>query len=274
MSKKVEIMANQQQDHYSLRWNNHQNHILRAFDTLLQTKTLVDVTLVCAETSIRAHKVVLSACSPFFQRVFSETPCKHPVIVLKDFRGWVVQAIVDFMYRGEISVPQERLQSLIQAGESLQVRGLVDHPVAGNTPTPAASPEDFSLLDSSLISPTSPSLPSPNYHPHHNPNLLASTPKLLIPPQVFVDPSISLPNPDICTSPMPRRKQARPRRRSGDCAPQDLSSKPSTPIPPTTTAVHHQNKQEIDEEDLNHEQEQDNDVEHEIDDDDVEDTIL
>uniref|UniRef100_A0A182F460 BTB domain-containing protein n=2 Tax=Anopheles albimanus TaxID=7167 RepID=A0A182F460_ANOAL len=247
MKEPFEIMTDQ--EHYSLRWNNHQNHILRAFDTLLQTKTLVDVTLVCAETSIRAHKVVLSACSPFFQRVFSETPCKHPVIVLKDFRGWVVQAIVDFMYRGEISVPQERLSVLIQAGESLQVRGLVDHPVAGNTPTPAQSPEDFSLLESSLISPTSPSLPSPNFpHANHHQQLptvsssnlrhhvatggSTSTPKMLLPPQVFADPTISLPGAELCTSPMPRRKQARPRRRSGDCAPQDLSSKPTTPEVP------------------------------------------
>ncbi|KFB47828.1 AGAP010355-PA-like protein [Anopheles sinensis] len=269
MKEPFEIMPDQ--EHYSLRWNNHQNHILRAFDTLLQTKTLVDVTLVSAETSIRAHKVVLSACSPFFQRVFSETPCKHPVIVLKDFRGWVVQAIVDFMYRGEISVPQERLSVLIQAGESLQVRGLVDHPVAANTPTPAQSPEDFSLLDSSLISPTPPSPPSPNFRSNHQrsnvgqrhensvlpatANLLStSTPKLLMPPQVFADPSISLSNVDPCTSPMPRRKQARPRRRSGDCAPQDLSSKPSTPAP---QSVH-------DDEDDDGDDEKDEDVDREL----------
>ncbi|EAT33843.1 AAEL013882-PA [Aedes aegypti] len=267
MKEKFEIMTDQ--EHYSLRWNNHQNHILRAFDTLLQTKTLVDVTLVCAETSIRAHKVVLSACSPFFQRVFSETPCKHPVIVLKDFRGWVVQAIVDFMYRGEISVPQERLSVLIQAGESLQVRGLVDHPVAGNTPTPAQSPEDFSLLDSSLISPTSPSLPSPNFSHHHarhpHPNstatsmLGASTPKLLLPPQVFADPALNLPNPDLCTSPMPRRKQARPRRRSGDCAPQDLSSKPTSPVPPSIDDKEDEDN-ELDREDDEEPEEEDDDI--------------
>ncbi|XP_065076659.1 protein jim lovell-like [Ochlerotatus camptorhynchus] len=269
MKEKFEIMTDQ--EHYSLRWNNHQNHILRAFDTLLQTKTLVDVTLVCAETSIRAHKVVLSACSPFFQRVFSETPCKHPVIVLKDFRGWVVQAIVDFMYRGEISVPQERLSVLIQAGESLQVRGLVDHPVAGNTPTPAQSPEDFSLLDSSLISPTSPSLPSPNFthhhhharHPHQNSTatsmLSASTPKLLLPPQVFADPSLNLPNPDLCTSPMPRRKQARPRRRSGDCAPQDLSSKPTSPVPPSMDEKEDEDN-EIDRDDDEELEDEDDDI--------------
>lgn len=60
-------------------------------------------------------------CSPYFQRIFSENPCKHPVIVLKDLRGWEVQAIVDFMYKGEISVIQEQLSSLIKAAESLQV---------------------------------------------------------------------------------------------------------------------------------------------------------
>ncbi|XP_041563164.1 protein jim lovell isoform X2 [Drosophila elegans] len=217
------------QDHYSLRWNNHQNHILRAFDALLQTKTLVDVTLVCAETSIRAHKMVLSACSPFFQRVFAETPCKHPVIVLKDFRGWVVQAIVDFMYRGEISVPQQRLQTLIQAGESLQVRGLVESSVPEHTPTPAASPDDFGMLDASMLSSSfndeSPSMAGPS-----------ASGKLMMPSaRLFGNGSNTMPALSLrrkreqdfdreqesdqelgSSSPMPRRKQARPRRRSGD----------------------------------------------------------
>ena len=69
------------EEHYSLRWNNHQHHLLRAFAALLRAEALVDVTLVCAEGRVRAHKVVLSACSPFFRRIFSENPCKHPVIV-------------------------------------------------------------------------------------------------------------------------------------------------------------------------------------------------
>ncbi|XP_036230907.2 protein jim lovell isoform X1 [Bactrocera oleae] len=230
-------------DHYSLRWNNHQNHILRAFDALLQTKTLVDVTLVCAETSIHAHKMVLSACSPFFQRVFAETPCKHPVIVLKDFQGWVVQAIVDFMYRGEISVPQERLQTLIQAGESLQVRGLVESSVPEHTPTPAASPDDFGMIDTSLMSPE---LERCSSFDDESPSMVTAGSKVILPSRLFgasarrerererkreralerelereAESDQDLPfdtsiNSDVCTSPMPRRKQARPRRRSGE----------------------------------------------------------
>lgn len=224
------------QSHYSLRWNNHQSHILSAFDALLQAETLVDVTLVCAETSVRAHKVVLSACSPFFQRIFSENPCKHPVIVLKDFHGWEVQAIVDFMYKGEISVGQEQLQNLIKAAESLQVRGLAhqEHAVdkessTNQTPTPSNSPNDYGFgrfptpgttvrTVGERNSPFSP-LSGPNYEP-----------PLKLPHMTH--PSFTenlLPSRHECSSPLPRRKQARPRRRSGElCGPQDLS-KPSTP---------------------------------------------
>ena len=58
--------------HYSLRWNNHQSHVLNAFDALLQNESLVDCTLVCEDTSIRAHKVVLSACryNLFFECIY------------------------------------------------------------------------------------------------------------------------------------------------------------------------------------------------------------
>ncbi|CAH1109326.1 unnamed protein product [Psylliodes chrysocephalus] len=227
------------QSHYSLRWNNHQTHILAAFDALLQAETLVDVTLVCAETSVRAHKVVLSACSPFFERIFSENPCKHPVIVLKDFNGWEVQAIVDFMYKGEISVIQEQLQSLIKAAESLQVRGLATQDPFGvdkestsiinQTPTPSASPSDFDrnyysnnrFLNTGVAvktptDQTSPFSPIPAQNNFESPVKLPHMPRLSFPDTL-------LPRPE-CQSPIPRRKQARPRRRSGElCGPQDLS---------------------------------------------------
>ncbi|CAH0564029.1 unnamed protein product [Brassicogethes aeneus] len=227
------------QSHYSLRWNNHQTHILAAFDALLQAETLVDVTLVCAETSVRAHKVVLSACSPFFQRIFSENPCKHPVIVLKDFNGWEVQAIVDFMYKGEISVIQEQLQSLIKAAESLQVRGLANQDPFGvdkessiinQTPTPSASPNDYdrnyfqsSRFTSSGVTVrtsggdrTSPFSPVPSNNSYEPPVKLPHMSRLSFPE--------TIPPARECHSPLPRRKQARPRRRSGElCGAQDLS---------------------------------------------------
>ncbi|CAB0015466.1 unnamed protein product [Nesidiocoris tenuis] len=192
--------------HYSLRWNNHQSHLLTAFDSLLQNETLVDVTLVCEESTFKAHKVVLSACSPYFQRIFSETPCKHPVIVLKDLRGWEVQAIVDFMYRGEISVGQEQLSSLIKAAESLQVRGLAHTERIPVLPSEKREPQNQQRCYSPTTTPPHHQQfngPQPHQHPHQNP------PHSMRLPQIPHLPNISFSEmPERhCTSPMPRRKQ-------------------------------------------------------------------
>ncbi|CAG9856996.1 unnamed protein product [Phyllotreta striolata] len=256
------------QSHYSLRWNNHQSHILQAFDALLQAETLVDVTLVCAETSVRAHKVVLSACSPFFQRIFAENPCKHPVIVLKDFDGWEVQAIVDFMYKGEISVVQEQLQSLIKAAESLQVRGLATQDpfgvdkestsIVNQTPTPSASPNDFDrnyysntrFPNTGVAAKTPAAVDHHHHHQHHHQRQTSpfspapshgsfeSPVKLPHMPRLSFPDALLPPRPDCPQSPVARRKQARPRRRSGELAgPQDLSlgvaPKPESPVEET-----------------------------------------
>lgn len=51
---------------FCLRWNNHQSTLISVFDTLLENGTLVDCTLAAEGKFIRAHKVVLSACSPYF----------------------------------------------------------------------------------------------------------------------------------------------------------------------------------------------------------------
>lgn len=94
---------------------------------------------------MKAHKVVLSACSPFFESIFVENPCKHPVVILKDIRYVDLKALVEFMYKGEVNVVQEQLPSLLKTAEALKIKGLAevtgdskdDHrPSADVTPRP------------------------------------------------------------------------------------------------------------------------------------------
>ncbi|XP_044758960.1 protein jim lovell isoform X2 [Coccinella septempunctata] len=236
-------MANQQ---YSLRWSNHTDNILTALDTLLQSENLVDVTLICGKDSLRAHRVILSACSPFFQKIFAETPCNHPVVVLNEFQGAEVQALINFMYRGEVSVAQTRLDALMKAAESLQIRGLADNdknspkhpdpvhavvyegdesgcgggylhqPCSLGPRNTARSPVDRSTpVRIGSVSPSSSSTYEPaTKQPRHT----------------YMDTTSTR---SECISPTPRRKQARPRRRSGDnCSVQDLSTNsPKSPQP-------------------------------------------
>ncbi|KAK3932157.1 Protein bric-a-brac 2 [Frankliniella fusca] len=111
---------------FCLRWNNYQSNLTHVFDQLLQNESFVDVTLACEGHSVKAHKMVLSACSPYFQTLFFENPCKHPIVILKDIRWPELKAVVEFMYKGEINVSQEQIGPLLQVAESLKIRGLAD----------------------------------------------------------------------------------------------------------------------------------------------------
>lgn len=71
---------------FCLKLNSHQSHVIDQFQKLYTDELMVDCTLSCNEGSIKAHKLVLSACSPYFTTLFSEftNPYQYPVIILKD----------------------------------------------------------------------------------------------------------------------------------------------------------------------------------------------
>ena len=125
---------------YCLRWNQHHSNLLNAFDQLLQTEALTDVTLLCGGASIKCHRIVLAACSDYFQSLFVHdnvnlgTPQQHPIVVFKDIPLAELKAILEFIYRGEVSVAQEQVSSLLKAAESLKVKGLYSENGAGSPP--------------------------------------------------------------------------------------------------------------------------------------------
>lgn len=110
--------------HFCLRWNNYQSSITSAFENLRDDEDFVDVTLACDGKSLKAHRVVLSACSPYFRELLKSTPCKHPVIVLQDVAWTDLHALVEFIYHGEVNVHQRSLSSFLKTAEVLRVSGL------------------------------------------------------------------------------------------------------------------------------------------------------
>ncbi|XP_053662976.1 longitudinals lacking protein-like [Anopheles marshallii] len=112
---------------FCLRWNNHQSTLISVFDTLLENGTLVDCTLAAEGKFLKAHKVVLSACSPYFATLLSQQYDKHPIFILKDVKFQELRAMMDYMYRGEVNISQDQLAALLKAAESLQIKGLSDN---------------------------------------------------------------------------------------------------------------------------------------------------
>uniref|UniRef100_A0A224YTF3 Bric-A-brac n=1 Tax=Rhipicephalus zambeziensis TaxID=60191 RepID=A0A224YTF3_9ACAR len=118
---------------FCLKWNQHHGSLVSVYEELRSRDAFVDVTLVCEEgVSMKAHKLVLAACSPFFEALFERNPCAHPVVIMSQTREADLRTLLEFMYRGEVNVAQDQLPALLRTAELFQVRGLAE--VAGENP--------------------------------------------------------------------------------------------------------------------------------------------
>ena len=101
-------------DKFCLQWNDFQDNVKSAFGHLRDSTDFADVTLACEDgQQIEAHKVILAASSPFFQRILKRNNHSHPLIYMKGMKTDDLTAIVDFLYYGEANVIQEKLDSFL-----------------------------------------------------------------------------------------------------------------------------------------------------------------
>lgn len=104
-----------------------QASLLSSLPLLLDQSHLTDVTLIAEGRNIKAHRVVLSACSTFFSELFRtlDGPL-YPVVVLPGASFPSVVALLTFMYSGEVNVYEEQISTLLSLAETLGIKGLAD----------------------------------------------------------------------------------------------------------------------------------------------------
>jgi len=124
---------------FCLRWNDFESNISVAFRELREEKDFFDVTLSVGpgHQHIQAHKLILSACSPFFRGVLRQNPHAHPLLYLKGVGFSELQSVLNFMYHGEVNVAQEELNTFLAVAEELQVKGLTQ----GGGSNPSSKPK-------------------------------------------------------------------------------------------------------------------------------------
>ncbi|XP_073842678.1 trithorax-like isoform X2 [Musca autumnalis] len=114
---------------YSLTWGDYGTSLVSAIQLLRCHGDLVDCTLAAGGRSFPAHKIVLCAASPFLLDLLKNTPCKHPVVMLAGVNANDLEALLEFVYRGEVSVDHAQLPSLLQAAQCLNIQGLAPQTV-------------------------------------------------------------------------------------------------------------------------------------------------
>ena len=109
---------------FCLRWNDFEANVSGAFREIREEKDFFDVTLACDDNQMEAHKVIISACSPWFRNILRRNPHQHPLLYLKGVKYRELVAVLNFMYQGEVNVAQDDLNSFLSVAEELQVKGL------------------------------------------------------------------------------------------------------------------------------------------------------
>ena len=110
---------------FSLKWNDFQSNVSRTFSQLRSEEEFFDVSLVSDdEKMMSAHKLVLSASSPYFKHILTHNKHSHPLLCLDGVSSGELQFVLDYIYQGEVQIYQEQLDRFLEVAQRLKLEGL------------------------------------------------------------------------------------------------------------------------------------------------------
>ena len=113
-------------ERFNLRWNDFQSNVSRTFSLLRSQEEFCDVSLVSEDQKMMsAHKLVLSACSPYFKHILTMNKHSHPLLCLQGINILDLKYVLDYIYQGEVLIGQEELDRFVNIASRLQLEGLV-----------------------------------------------------------------------------------------------------------------------------------------------------
>ena len=90
---------------YNQTWHSFTEHLQLMFKDLYEEGNHADLTLVCDDQiQFKAHKIVLSACSPVFKKIIGNNPNNNPLIYLRGIQSYEIESILQF----RVHVPWRR----------------------------------------------------------------------------------------------------------------------------------------------------------------------
>merc|ERR1719232_1443512 len=114
---------------FCLKWNDFKNNVSQSFSKLRKESHFFDVTLISDDQKqIKAHKLVLSACSAFFRAILTENTHNHPMLYIDGVTAGQMQQVMDYIYQGEVNVFQEDLDKFLSIAQKLKLEGLLGSP--------------------------------------------------------------------------------------------------------------------------------------------------
>ena len=111
-------------EQFNLNWHTYSDHLKEMMQNLMQSNKSTDVTLVCEDkTRFKSHKFILNACSPVFQSIIDDLPDnENSVIYLRGVSAPEMKSILQFMYLGQTTFYQDRINEFLNVAKSLEIK--------------------------------------------------------------------------------------------------------------------------------------------------------
>ena len=118
----------QPQECFVLKWNDYHTNVADSFKSMRADGDFLDTTVACnGSEQLQAHRVVLAAFSPYLKGMLRNNPQPNPVLIMPPNVKFIdLHSLLEFMYHGEVRVPADHIESLMQLAQLLRVKGLTD----------------------------------------------------------------------------------------------------------------------------------------------------
>ena len=113
----------QHQEKYTLHWHSYSDHLREALNEMMLSSEFADVTLITDDKQyIRAHRNILSACSPVFKSILQiDSHNANQVIYLRGIQYSEMESIMQFIYLGEARFYEKRLNEFLMVSKNLEI---------------------------------------------------------------------------------------------------------------------------------------------------------
>ena len=110
-------------DSLNLNWKAFPEHLKLISRELYEEDRYSDITLISDDQfQFKAHKIILSACSPVFRNIIDYNPTQNSLIYLRGVQSQELEPILQFMYLGEGNLSYERMGVFLKVAKDLQVK--------------------------------------------------------------------------------------------------------------------------------------------------------
>lgn len=124
LRKRTEQTSAMAANSITVQWNAHYSALLHLLKNARREGWYCDATVLCNGKYYSVHKFVLAACSDYFEEMFDKINGKHPMIVMTDMKTARLEALLSYMYEGEVDIMQEDLAGFMETAEAWKVKGL------------------------------------------------------------------------------------------------------------------------------------------------------